>query len=150
LETIPDGLPPSDADSTQHVPSLCDSTKKNCLAPFRDLLSRLNNTSSSKVPPVTCIVSDCVMSFTLKAAQELGIPNVLFWTASVCGFMSYLQYRPLIEKGFVPLKGKNLFLKLLAWLDFTTIYIYIYIYMITNFMFTIIYICIYDKIMVLI
>jgi hypothetical protein len=73
------------------------------------------------------------MSFTLKAAQELGIPNVLFWTASVCGFMAYLQYRPLIEKGFVPLKGKNLFLKLLAWLDFT-----------------IIYICIYDKIMVLI
>ena len=117
FETIPDGLPPSDADSTQHVPSLCDSTKKNCLAPFRDLLSRLNNTSSSKVPPVTCIVSDCVMSFTLKAAQELGIPNVLFWTASVCGFMAYLQYRPLIEKGFVPLKGKNLFLKLLAWLD---------------------------------
>jgi hypothetical protein len=49
--------------------------------------------------------------------------------------MSYLQYRPLIEKGFVPLKGKNLFLKLLAWLDYTTIYIYIYIY---------------DKIMVLI
>nr|TKR99324.1 hypothetical protein D5086_0000197130 [Populus alba] len=104
FETIPDGLPPSDADSTQHVPSLCDSTKKSCLAPFRDLLSRLNNTSSSKVPPVTCIVSDSIMSFTLKAAQELGIPNVLFWTASVCGFMSYLQYRPLIEKGFVPLK----------------------------------------------
>lgn len=107
FETIPDGLPPSDADSTQHVPSLCDSTKKNCLAPFRDLLSRLNNTSSSKVPPVTCIVSDCIMSFTLKAAQELGIPNVLFWTASVCGFMSYLQYRPLIEKGFVPLKDES-------------------------------------------
>ena len=105
FETIPDGLPPSDANTTQDVPSLCDSTSKNCLAPFRDLLCKLNNSSSSGVPPVTCIVSDGVMSFTLKASEELGIPNVLFWTTSACGFMGYVQYRQLVEKGFVPLKG---------------------------------------------
>lgn len=34
LETIPDGLPPVDGDATQDVPSLCDSTSKNCLALF--------------------------------------------------------------------------------------------------------------------
>ncbi|KAK4851794.1 hypothetical protein QYF36_018489 [Acer negundo] len=108
FETIPDGLPPSDADATQDVPSLFDSTKKTCLAPFRELLSRLNNTCLSNVPPVTCIVSDCTMSFTLIASQELNIPNVLFWTASACGFMGYLQYRSLIEKGLVPLKAEAL------------------------------------------
>ncbi|KDP41396.1 hypothetical protein JCGZ_15803 [Jatropha curcas] len=111
FETIPDGLPPSDhADSTQDVPSLCDSTKKNCLPPFRDLLFKLNdNTSSysSKVPPVTCIVSDPVMSFTIEAAKELEIPIVLSWTASACGFMAYSHYRQLVEKGFVPLKDAS-------------------------------------------
>nr|AYR16617.1 UDP-glucosyltransferase UGT85A54 [Polygala tenuifolia] len=105
FETIPDGLPYSDADATQDVPSLCYSTSHNCLAPFKKLLHKLNQQSeSSDVPPVTCIVSDGVMSFTVDAAEELGLPVVLFWTPSACGFMSYLHYSHLIEKGLVPLK----------------------------------------------
>ena len=106
FETITDGLPESDIDHvTQHITSLCASTQKHCLAPFRNLLLKLNDTTSSHVPPVTCIVSDGVMSFTLDAAAELGIPDVLFWTTSACGFMGYAQYRHLIEKGLTPLKG---------------------------------------------
>lgn len=107
FETIPDGLPPSDADATQDIPSLCVSTRKTCLAPFKNLLSKLNDTDSSNVPPVTCVVSDGVMSFTLDAAKELGIPDVLFWTTSACGFMGYAHYHQLIEKGYIPLKGNN-------------------------------------------
>ncbi|THG19389.1 hypothetical protein TEA_007048 [Camellia sinensis var. sinensis] len=106
FETIPDGLPPTDnaPDATQDVPSLCDSTRKNCLVPFRDLIAKINHTASSKVPPVSCIVSDGIMSFTVLVAQELGIPDVLFWTTSACGFMGYVQYRQLIEKDLTPLK----------------------------------------------
>ncbi|XVF61597.1 hypothetical protein PTKIN_Ptkin08bG0143000 [Pterospermum kingtungense] len=48
FETIPDGLPPSDRDATQDVPALCDSTRKNCLAPFLELVTKLN--SSPQVP----------------------------------------------------------------------------------------------------
>lgn len=102
FETIPDGLPFSDADATQDVPSLCDSTSKNCLAPFRQLVTRLN--SSPGVPPVSCIVSDGIMSFTLEVARELGIPDVLFWTNGAGGVMAYLNYRNLVEKGYTPLK----------------------------------------------
>lgn len=47
------------------------------------------------------------MSFTLDAAQELAIPDVLFWTTSACGFMGYLHYRNLIDKGFKPLKDPS-------------------------------------------
>ncbi|PRQ21849.1 putative cyanohydrin beta-glucosyltransferase [Rosa chinensis] len=108
FETIPDGLPPTDANvATQHMPSLCESTRKNCLAPFRDLLLKLNSSPNS--PPVTCIVADGIMNFTLDAAQELGLPEVIFWTTSACGFMGYLQYRNLIEKGLVPLKDDSYF-----------------------------------------
>ncbi|PSR99870.1 7-deoxyloganetin glucosyltransferase [Actinidia chinensis var. chinensis] len=107
FETIPDGLPESDPDATQFIPSLCESTRKNCLGPFKQLLGKLNNTVSSGVPPVSCVVSDGVMSFSLDAAEELGIPQVLFWTTSVCGFMAYVHYRNLIEKGYTPLKDMS-------------------------------------------
>ncbi|KAI4305812.1 hypothetical protein L6164_029155 [Bauhinia variegata] len=105
FETIPDGLPPSDADATQDVPPLCDSTRKNCFAPFKELLKKLN--SSSEVPPVSCIIADGVTGFAIKAANELGIRNVQFWTASACGFQGYLQYDELVKRGIVPFKDES-------------------------------------------
>jgi hypothetical protein len=103
FKTIPDGLPPTDANATQDIPALCESTRKHCLPHFREILGKLNSSLDS--PPVSCVVSDGIMTFTLDAAEELGIPEVLFWTASACGYMGYFQYRRLIEKGYTPLKG---------------------------------------------
>ncbi|KAL3635319.1 hypothetical protein CASFOL_019866 [Castilleja foliolosa] len=102
--TIPDGLPPSDADATQDIPSLCVSTTTTCLEPFCELLSELN---SSGGPPVSCIVSDGVMSFTLKAAERFGLQEVLLWTTSACGLLGYTQYRRLVEKGYTPLQDMS-------------------------------------------
>ncbi|KAE8715411.1 7-deoxyloganetin glucosyltransferase [Hibiscus syriacus] len=108
FETIPDGLPPTDVDATQDIPSLCDSTSKTCLPYFKQLIHKLNHSSStSDVPPVSCIVSDGCMSFTLDAAEELGVPEVLFWTTSACGFLGYVHYRQLKEKGYTPLKDES-------------------------------------------
>ncbi|CAL8997396.1 unnamed protein product [Prunus brigantina] len=106
FEMIPDGLPPADANvAAQHMPSLCQSIRKHFLQPFRGLLSKLNSSPNS--PPVTCVVSDGIMNFSLDAAQELGIPGVIFWTTSACAFMGYIQYGPLIQKGLVPLKDAS-------------------------------------------
>ncbi|XP_068636696.1 7-deoxyloganetin glucosyltransferase-like [Aristolochia californica] len=105
FETIPDGLPPSSADVTQDIPALCESTSKNCLAPFRALLGKLNGTPN--LPRISCIISDGCMSFTLDAAEELQIPDVLFWTPSACGLMGYLHYQKLIDRGIVPLKDES-------------------------------------------
>ncbi|KAH0734191.1 hypothetical protein KY285_009898 [Solanum tuberosum] len=108
FETIPDGLPTCDADATQDIPSLCKSTTETCLAPFRDLLAKLNDTNNtSNVPPVSCIVSDGIMTFTLAAAQELGVPQVQLCTPSACGFLGYMHYATLIEKGYAPLKDAS-------------------------------------------
>ncbi|KAI3448251.1 hypothetical protein Pfo_004916 [Paulownia fortunei] len=104
--TIPDGLPQSDADATQDIPSLCASTTTTCLEPFCELLSELKNPGPD-VPPVSCIVSDGVMSFTVKAAERFGLPEVLFWTTSACGFLGYTQYRHLVEKGYTPLQDMS-------------------------------------------
>jgi hypothetical protein len=107
FEAIPDGLPRTDySDVTQDIPSLADSTSKHCLVAFRNLLYRLNNsTPSSKIPPVTLVVSDGSMSFTLEAAEEFGIPKVLFWTPCACGLLGYTLYHTLVERGLTPPKG---------------------------------------------
>ncbi|KAK9134245.1 hypothetical protein Syun_013575 [Stephania yunnanensis] len=47
------------------------------------------------------------MSFGIKAAEALGVKNVLLWTASACGFMGYLQYEELLQRGLVPLKDDS-------------------------------------------
>ncbi|CAL5329653.1 hypothetical protein CsSME_00010080 [Camellia sinensis var. sinensis] len=106
FETIPDGLPPDAADDAtqQHIPSLCQSTKQSCPVPFRELLHKLNRTN---VPPVTCVVLDGAMSFTLKACEELGIPNMVFWTTSACGFLGYKQCVNLMERGIIPFKDSS-------------------------------------------
>ncbi|KAK6143692.1 hypothetical protein DH2020_024040 [Rehmannia glutinosa] len=102
--TIPDGLPPSNADATQDILSLCASTTTNCLEPFCVLLSELN---SSGGPPVSCIVSDVAMNFTLTAAERFGLPEFLFCTTSACGFLGYAHYRRLVEEGYIPLKDMS-------------------------------------------
>jgi hypothetical protein len=103
FETIPDGLPPSEKNATQHIPTLADSTRKNCYAPFKELVKKLN--SSSQVPPVSCVITDGVMGFASSVARDLGIQEVQFWTASACGFVGYLQFDELAKRGILPFKG---------------------------------------------
>ncbi|VVA95721.1 unnamed protein product [Arabis nemorensis] len=105
FETIPDGLPWTDVEDKQDMLKLIDSTINNCLSPFKELLLRLN--SGSDVPPVTCIVSDASMSFTIDAAEELKIPVVLLWTNSATAFILYLHYQKLIEKEIIPRKDES-------------------------------------------
>ncbi|KFK44619.1 hypothetical protein AALP_AA1G282400 [Arabis alpina] len=51
------------------------------------------------------------MSFTLDPAEELGVPEVLFWTLSACGFMAYLHFYRLVEMGLSPLKDESCWTK---------------------------------------
>ncbi|KAJ0237419.1 hypothetical protein HA466_0248210 [Hirschfeldia incana] len=105
FETIPDGLPETDVDATQDVTALCESTMKNCLAPFEELLLHIN--ARDDVPLVSCIISDDCMSFTLDAAEKLCISHVLFWSTSACGLMAYLHFDHFIEKGLCPVNDES-------------------------------------------
>ncbi|KAA0031467.1 7-deoxyloganetin glucosyltransferase-like [Cucumis melo var. makuwa] len=110
FRTIPDGLPYSDANCTQDVPSLCQSVSKNCLAPFRELISELNSIAaspSSSMPPVTCVVSDSSMSFAMLAANEFNIPCAFLWTSSPCGYLGYTKFEDLVKQGVIPLKDES-------------------------------------------
>ncbi|OWM78372.1 7-deoxyloganetin glucosyltransferase-like isoform X2 [Punica granatum] len=107
FRAIPDGLPPSDEDSTQDVILLCEATKNYMSAPFCDLVSNLNcqSATSSSIPPVSCIISDDFMSFaTDSAAEKFKVPIVHFIPISACSHMGYRHYRTLREKGLTPLR----------------------------------------------
>jgi hypothetical protein len=106
FETIPDGLPTVEGDAgdvMQDVPSLSQSIRENFLQPFCQLLDRLNH--SHNVPQVTCLVSDCCMSFTIQAAEKFSLPNLLLFPASACSLLNILHFRSFLEKGIIPLKG---------------------------------------------
>ncbi|XP_017222232.1 7-deoxyloganetin glucosyltransferase-like [Daucus carota subsp. sativus] len=104
FEAIPDGLPPSDADATQDIPELCRAIIENDMLPaFQNLLAKLN----AGTHQVTSILSDGFMPFTADAAQSLGIPIVLMWTISACGFMGFYQFKNALERGIIPLKDAS-------------------------------------------
>ena len=112
FEAIPDGLPASSDESstTQDMYSLCESIMNNVmLHPFLDLLAKLNDSSNSVNPAVSCIISDGFLPFTVTAAQQLGLPIVLLFTISACSFMGFKQFRTFKEKGLFPVDGTFLF-----------------------------------------
>ncbi|MCL7042928.1 hypothetical protein MKW94_010282 [Papaver nudicaule] len=47
------------------------------------------------------------MSFTLQAAKEFGIPDMLYWPINVCAFDCVLHFPNLIQRGLVPLKDES-------------------------------------------
>nr|ACB88211.1 UFGT2 [Phalaenopsis equestris] len=104
--SIPDGLPLSDEEATQNIPDLSESTMKTCRGPFLSLIAKLNEETSSGASPVSCIVWDRSMSFTLDAARELGIPEILLWTTSALRLLGYLHFHQLVERGLFPLTDK--------------------------------------------
>ncbi|XP_029128496.1 7-deoxyloganetin glucosyltransferase isoform X2 [Cajanus cajan] len=94
FETISDGR-----GDSQDIFSICESIRKHLLLPFCELLARLNDSATKGlVPPVTCLVSDWSMSFTLQAAEQLALPIVLLPAASACLFLSGLHFQTLFDK----------------------------------------------------
>ncbi|EEF32261.1 UDP-glucuronosyltransferase, putative [Ricinus communis] len=109
FQTIPDGLPPSDPDSSQDIVSLCEAVMNNLLRPFLELVNKIKDTASTRnVPPLTCIIADGFTStFTVRAAQELELPLALFFTVSASAMMGIKHYAALKDKGIVPLKDES-------------------------------------------
>ncbi|KEH17949.1 UDP-glucosyltransferase family protein [Medicago truncatula] len=106
FETIPDGLTPLEGDGdVSQLPSLCQSIRKNFLKPFCELINRLNH--SANVPPVTCLISDCCMSFTMQAAEEFSLPILLYFSSSACSLLNVMHFRSFVERGITPFKDER-------------------------------------------
>ena len=95
-------------DVTQDKYPLIRSIMTNFLQPFDELLTRLHQSANDGlVPPITCLVSDCCMPFTVDVAEEHALPILFFSPFNASTFLCIFQYPTLIRKGLVPLKGNN-------------------------------------------
>ncbi|XXG55345.1 hypothetical protein AAC387_Pa03g3040 [Persea americana] len=103
--TISDGLSPSSGAVLEEPKVFLDAMKENCVASFRKLLRELHHSPDGH--RVTCIVSDSFMTFTLKVAEEVGIPEMIFCPMGACGFMVIAQYGELMRRGLTPLKDES-------------------------------------------
>lgn len=89
------------------------------LGPVYDLVREIND--SRNAPPVTCIISDPMMVFTMDVAKEFDIPILLLFVFAANTVLSYRHTPMLIENGILPLKGtyKLLLHKLInSWIDY--------------------------------
>lgn len=108
FERIPDGLPAQEINATQSIPELCASVTKNCSAPLRQLVMRLNGEKGAGGPPVSLMVRDAVMICGQKVADDLNIPDVVLWTMSTYTMMGFFQFEELVRRGYTPFTGTQL------------------------------------------
>ncbi|XP_058109350.1 7-deoxyloganetic acid glucosyltransferase-like [Magnolia sinica] len=98
--TISDGLPPEHPRSADFLIDCIDSLKANTKPLFREMLISYCRSDD----PITCIIADGIMTFTIDVADELAIPIIAFRTISACSFWSYFCIPKLIQAGELPFK----------------------------------------------
>ncbi|THU57714.1 hypothetical protein C4D60_Mb03t06410 [Musa balbisiana] len=103
FEAIPVGYASSASDSFD-VKELESSVRETGAAPIGELLQKLS--SSMDAPPITCVISNFLMTFAVDA-ERLGVPHLVFWTTSACSLLGSLQLQELIQRGYTPLKDHN-------------------------------------------
>ncbi|KAL9266170.1 7-deoxyloganetin glucosyltransferase-like protein [Drosera capensis] len=101
FEVIPDGQQPSDNPDVPQAESILETMERTCLGPFMELVGSLDG------PPVSCVIADAVLMFTVDAAEKLGLRIVQLWTSSACSFLAFMHCRDLLDRGLVPLKDES-------------------------------------------
>ncbi|WOH12439.1 hypothetical protein DCAR_0831943 [Daucus carota subsp. sativus] len=102
FQTLPESVSDGNAQSMDILLNLYNSLK-TAKGFFRDLL-----VSEGLKNPVTCIITDGVMRFTLDVGEEIGVPVIYFRTISACSFWSYFCMNKLVEAAECPFKGNDM------------------------------------------
>ncbi|XP_039144435.1 LOW QUALITY PROTEIN: myricetin 3-O-rhamnoside 1,2-glucosyltransferase UGT709G2-like [Dioscorea cayenensis subsp. rotundata] len=97
--SIPDGLPDDDPRSANALWDLDDSIRTRSGDHLRQLLTSCRQDGW---PQITCVLVDSVMPFAIEPVEDLGIPAIIFRTASACSLWAYHCIPKLIETGELP------------------------------------------------
>ncbi|XP_022864350.1 7-deoxyloganetic acid glucosyltransferase-like [Olea europaea var. sylvestris] len=104
FQTISDGLPfnhPRTGDKVAELFNSIDSTTK---PQFKEVLKSGLVTRDGR-PPITCVIADGIMCFTIDIAKEFQLPTILFRPFSASCFWSLFCVPKLIDALELPLKG---------------------------------------------
>uniref|UniRef100_A0A0D9WYX0 Glycosyltransferase n=1 Tax=Leersia perrieri TaxID=77586 RepID=A0A0D9WYX0_9ORYZ len=102
--SVPDGLPDDHARTVGDIVELLESLRTKGSVAYRSLLTSLVRARDGDdgFPPVTCVVADGTMPFATDVAEEMGIPSLVFRTASACSALAYMSIPRLIELDEMP------------------------------------------------
>eukprot|EP01018_Ginkgo_biloba_P040786 Gb_19141 [translate_table: standard] len=98
--SIADGLPP-DPGRVANLTELFQAMHK--LGPSLEQLLRIQD----GFPPITCIITDCLMSCTHQVAISLSVPRVIFWTLCAVAAIAQSNSQLLLSKGYIPVNAKE-------------------------------------------
>eukprot|EP01018_Ginkgo_biloba_P035981 Gb_19140 [translate_table: standard] len=98
--SIADGLPP-DHGRLANITEFFQAMHK--LGPALEHLLRIQD----GFPPITCIITDCLMSCTHQVAISLGVPRVIFWTLCAVAAIAQSNSQLLLSKGYIPVNAKE-------------------------------------------
>ncbi|KAF0906631.1 hypothetical protein E2562_012213 [Oryza meyeriana var. granulata] len=102
--SVTDGLADDHARSVGDLHELAESIRTKGSVAYRSLLTSLVRAGGSTAgfPPVTCVVADGIMPFSIDVAEEIGVPALAFRTVSACSLLAYLSIPRLFELGEMP------------------------------------------------
>ncbi|KAG5557878.1 hypothetical protein RHGRI_007946 [Rhododendron griersonianum] len=103
LASIPDGLPEDHPRLGDQLTEMFDALEAVTKPLFREML-----VSGTRRPPVTCVIADGILGFTIDVAKEIGMPVICLRTISPCFLWIIFCLPKLIEAGEIPFKDKDL------------------------------------------
>ncbi|KAK4436511.1 7-deoxyloganetic acid glucosyl transferase [Sesamum alatum] len=106
FQAISDGLPLDHPRTGDRVKELFDSINVTTKPQFRHVLKSRAQISSNGNgrAPLTCIIADGIMSFTIDIAKDFGLRTILFRPFSATCFWTLFCVPKLIQAGELPLK----------------------------------------------
>ncbi|XAR65878.1 7-deoxyloganetic acid glucosyltransferase [Bertholletia excelsa] len=107
FQTISDGLPEDHPCSVQQFVDLSFSLRTTTKPLFKKLLISLRRSSDVR-RPVTCVIADGILSVAVDVAEEVGVPIIIFRTASACSFWAFFCIPELISAGEIPFPDNDL------------------------------------------
>ncbi|KAH9303137.1 hypothetical protein KI387_014720 [Taxus chinensis] len=99
LLSFADGLPPEHGRTAQLGELVAMLAKRGPV-----LEEVLRSSNGNGVPPVTCILTDCIMSCTASVAANMGVPRVVFWPLCAAASIAQKYADLLLSQGHIPIK----------------------------------------------
>uniref|UniRef100_A0A0D9WYX6 Glycosyltransferase n=1 Tax=Leersia perrieri TaxID=77586 RepID=A0A0D9WYX6_9ORYZ len=108
--SVPDGLPDDHARAIGGgIMGLLESLRTKGSVAYRSLLASLvrgaGDNSNDGFPPVSCVFADGLMPFAVDIAEEIGVPALVFRTASACSVLANMSIPRLFELGELPFRS---------------------------------------------
>eukprot|EP01018_Ginkgo_biloba_P005998 Gb_26148 [translate_table: standard] len=97
IAQISDGLP-LDFDRSANFDEFVRSVD-NMGSALEDLIHDLNMKAE---PPISCVIADSFLPWTLDVAKKFNLPWVFFWTQSIASYVLYNHLPHIISNGHFP------------------------------------------------